>query len=176
MIERSLSRSPSRIQGGKPSKRHNYFLPSPLSNSYDSEAERMIKQQRLSKREQYKNILQYQIKEKEKEKQLQRETLHEYLLFDDNDGKTEKFKKQKEFRKALQEQIEAKERYKAQQKIKQDEYERKLEAAIKNMNRRVWDESKTESQREREKDQLKRDLQSQINERKMKDNMSFKQK
>ena len=44
------------------------------------------------------------------------------------------------------------------------------------MNRRVWEESKTESQREREKDQLKRDLQSQINERKMKDNMSFKQK
>jgi hypothetical protein len=49
---------------------------------------------------------------------------------------------------------------------KKEEYDRKLNNAIENMNNKVWEEERKESQREREKDEYKDDLQNQI-----KDNM-----
>lgn len=71
MAEHKFSKSPPRVSG-KMTRRYENSPPSPLSNSYDSEAERMIEQQRMEKRAQYNEILHYQIKEKEIQKQLMR--------------------------------------------------------------------------------------------------------
>jgi hypothetical protein len=73
-----------------------------------------------------------------------------------------KTKKQNELRMILEEQIREKEQMKQKEKLKQDEHNKKLELAIKNMNKRIWPENKSESQREKEKEEYKGELQRQM--------------
>lgn len=67
VAEHTYSKSPPR--NIRTARKRNESPPSPLSNSYDSEAERMIQRQTLERRQQYQEILHYQIQEKEFEKQ-----------------------------------------------------------------------------------------------------------
>ena len=141
----------------------------------------MIKQQKREKLQQYQNILSFQIQEKEMEKQQMSKkqsfgenmfargkfTLLNTWLFninwfqfdiiwiDEHEEELKKIRKQEELRNALNDQISQKKQYKAEQSKKQQEYDRKLDIAIDNMNRKVWEEDKNESQRERDKDILK---------------------
>jgi hypothetical protein len=66
VAEHTFSKSPTR---NFRTVHRNESPPSPLSYNYDSEAERMIQQQHLESRQQYQEILHYQIQEKEFEKQ-----------------------------------------------------------------------------------------------------------
>jgi hypothetical protein len=60
--------------------------------------------------------------------------------------------------------------------VRQTEYDRKLNAAIENMNKRDWGDNKTESHRERVIDEYKDELQQQIKEKQTKDSFKIDQK
>ena len=70
VIEHKFSKSPPRINKGMSKRRHS--PPSPLSNSFDSETERMIEKDEREKVQQYQQILHYQMKEKELKSKLQK--------------------------------------------------------------------------------------------------------
>ncbi|CAI2376929.1 unnamed protein product [Moneuplotes crassus] len=174
VIEHKYSKSPPRFSG----KNRQHSPSSPLSNSFDSETEKMIEQEELEKKRQYQEILHYQMREKELKKQLQRKESIAQNIFarDENQEEREKLAKQNQLRRELEEQIQEKQRLGELEKQKKQKYDLQLDTAIENMNKRMWDQEKTESQREKEKDQYKDELQNQIKEKQMKEDFEEQQK